>query len=229
METTLITGANRGIGLAFARHYAGAGWNVLAGCRSPGDAPQLAELSTRHPGRVTVFPIDVTDAASIAAAARAAGDRPIDLLLNNAGVTARQETLDGLDFDAWRHVLDVNTLGPVRVAAAFLDQVARSGRRLVVTVTSRMGSLTEDGTGYYAYRSSKAAVNMAMRCLAHDARGRGVAVVVVHPGWVRTDMGGEQAPLTPEQSVASLARAIDRFGMAESGGFFDHDGSTIPW
>ena len=155
----------------------------------------------------------------------------IDLLLNNAGVGgARGQTVGNIDYKAWAKVLDVNTMGPLRVAEAFVDPVARSERKLIVTLTSGMGSIADNTSGgAFAYRSSKAAVNMVVRSLAIDLAPRGITCVVVNPGWVRTDMGGSHATLTPAESVKRLRDLIETLGPAQSGKFFNHDGREYPW
>jgi NAD(P)-dependent dehydrogenase (short-subunit alcohol dehydrogenase family) len=155
----------------------------------------------------------------------------IDLLLNNAGIGGpRGQTIGNIGYKAWARVLDVNTVGPMRVSEAFVDNVARSERKLIVTLTSGMGSLADNTSGgSIAYRSSKAAVNMVMRSLAIDLAPRGITCVVVNPGWVLTDMGGTHATMTPAESVTRLRRLIETLGPAQSGKFFNHDGREYPW
>ena len=162
----------------------------------------------------------------VSTAAAKLDGRAIDLLLNNAGVGGtRGQTIGNIDYKAWAKVLDVNTIGPLRVSEAFVDHVARSGRKLIVTLTSGMGSIADNTSGgSFAYRSSKAAVNMVMRSLAIDLAPRGITCVVVNPGWVQTDMGGPNANLTPAESIARLRRLLDNLGPAQSGKFFNHDG-----
>ena len=230
MPTVLITGANRGLGLEFARQYLADGWQVYATCRDPASASELRQLAEDSGERLRILAMDVTDARSVKAAAELAGE-PIDLLLNNAGVGgARNQTIGSIDYEAWAKVLDVNTMGPLRVSEAFVDHVARSERKLIVTLTSGMGSIADNTSGgSIAYRSSKAAVNMVMRSLAIDLGPRGITCVVVNPGWVRTDMGGPHASLTPAESVMRLRRLIDTLGPAHSGKFFNHDGREYAW
>lgn len=225
MPTVVITSSNRGIGLELARQYADAGWTVLAGCRNPGAADALAALA----GDVRPFAIDVTSDRSVAEAAR--GDGPVDLLINSAGVIG--DTKDGpgrMDYARWAQTLDVNTFGPVRVLDAFADRIAASERKLAVAITSGMGSLADAGSGSaMTYRTSKAALNMAMRARAFDLAPRGITVAVVNPGWVRTDMGGPNATITVETSVSAMRALFDGLSIEKTGRFFDHTGDEYPW
>jgi NAD(P)-dependent dehydrogenase (short-subunit alcohol dehydrogenase family) len=229
MPSTLITGANRGLGLEFARQYLADGWHVYAACRDPNSASELRRLADASDHKPRIVALDVTDSAS-AAAAELDG-QAIDLLLNNAGVMgARDQTIGNIDYEAWAKVLDTNTMGPMRVSEAFVDHVARGKRKLIVTLTSGMGSLADNTSGgSIAYRSSKAAVNMVMRSLAIDLAPRGITCVVINPGWVRTDMGGSHATLTPTESVARLRSLIETLGPAQSGKFFNYNGREYAW
>jgi NAD(P)-dependent dehydrogenase (short-subunit alcohol dehydrogenase family) len=227
----LITGANRGLGLEFARQYLANGWQVYAACRDPESASELRRLADGSGQKLLIIGLDVTDPLSIKAAAAELAGRAIEVLLNNAGVGGvRGQTIGNIDYKAWAKVLDVNTLGPMRVAEAFVDNVARSERKLIVTITSGMGSIADNTSGgAFAYRSSKAAVNMVMRSLAIDLAPRGITCVVVNPGWVQTDMGGSPATLTPAESVTRLRRFIDTLGPGQSGRFFNYDGREYAW
>ena len=230
MPSTLITGANRGIGLEFARQYFADGWQVYAACRDTNSALELPRLADAS-GQLRILALDVTHPASVKAAAAELDGQAIDLLLNNAGVMGvRGQAIGNIDYDAWAKVLDANTMGPMRVSEAFIDHVARSERKLIVTLTSGMGSLADNTSGgSIAYRSSKAAVNMVMRSLAIDLAPRVITCVVVNPGWVRTDMGGPHATLTPAESVTRLRRLIETLGPAQSGRFFNYDGREYAW
>jgi NAD(P)-dependent dehydrogenase (short-subunit alcohol dehydrogenase family) len=231
MPSVLITGANRGLGFEFARQYAAEGWAVHAASRNPAAAEQLRDLAQQAPHRLTVVAMDVTDAESIRTAARQLRDTAIDVLINNAGISGAGGQVTGkVDYESWARVLDVNMMGPLRVTEAFVDQLARSERRLAVTITSGMGSLSDNTSGgSIAYRSSKAGVNMVMRSAALDLAPRGISCVVVNPGWVKTDMGGPGARLTAQQSVAALRRLIETFDPAHSGKFYNYDGREYPW
>jgi NAD(P)-dependent dehydrogenase (short-subunit alcohol dehydrogenase family) len=225
----MITSANRGLGLEFARQYAADGWRIFAACRNPHAAADLRDLARAGP--VTIFPMDVTDPQSIERAKAGLAEEAIDVLINSAGIVGKQNQRAGnVDYEVWKQVLDVNTLGPLRVTEAFTDQIVRGERKLVVTITSGMGSLADNiSGGAIPYRSSKAAVNMAMRSAAIDLAPRGIACVLVNPGWVKTDMGGQGAPLTATESVAALKRLIASIGLAQSGKFFNYDGREYPW
>jgi NAD(P)-dependent dehydrogenase (short-subunit alcohol dehydrogenase family) len=226
MPTILITGANRGIGLGFARKAAGEGWRVLGGCRAPAEAKELAAIA----GEVRAIRLDVADHASIDAAARELKGQPIDVLVNNAGVYGgRRQAFGSVDHDAFADVLRVNTIGPLKVTEAFAANLARGDRKLVVAISSYMGSIADTGSGYLVYRASKAALNMIMATLAHELSGKGVISIALSPGWVRTDMGGRSAPLSVEQSVDGMWRVMAKATQKDSGAFLGHDGQRVPW
>lgn len=230
MPSVLVTGANRGIGLEWCRQYAEAGWRVFATCRQPAAADDLHALAGRH-ARLSVHRLDVTEPESVAALHAELQDEPIDVLVNNAGIyLEKYAPIRAIHFEDWRQTLEVNTLGPLRVTEALVDLVARSRRRLVVSMTSHMGSIAEitvPGDTYY--RSSKAALNAAMKGLSLGLRERGIGVLLLHPGWVKTRMGGPDAPLAAHESVAGMRHLVERFSMAMSGRFFRYNGTEIPW
>ncbi len=231
MPVVLITGANRGLGFEFARQYLADGWEIFAACRNPTAADELKRLAKGSRGKLTIVPMDVTNSESIRQAAEQLHGVAIDVLVNSAGVTGVSGQRAGyVDYDSWARVLDVNTMGPLHVLESFIDHIARSERRLVVTITSGMGSIGDNTSGgSIAYRSSKAAVNMVMRSAAIDLASRRVTCVVANPGWVKTDMGGPSATLTPQESVTALRRLIETFGPNNSGKFYHYDGSEYPW
>ncbi len=227
MPSVLITGANRGIGLAFAGSFAADDWRVHACCRNPDRAEDLADLSA---GAVTLHRLDVTDGASIAGLSRELADETIDVLVNNAGVMGPRTGFGEIDYDGWLPVFETNTLAPMRMAEGFVEQVAKSGRKLIVNISSIMGSLGENaGGGAIVYRSSKAALNMVSKSLSVELAARGITVIVFHPGWVRTDMGGAGAAVTPGESVEGMRAVIERVTPDDSGRFFNFDGQEIQW
>ena len=231
MPNALITGANRGLGFEFARQYLVDGWQVYAACRDPASASELRRLTETSDDKLRILAIDVTDPTSIDAAAAELDGQAIDLLLNNAGIIGPQgQTVGNIDYEAWAEVLAINTIGPMRVSEAFVEHVASSDRKLIVTLTSGMGSIADNTSGgAILYRSSKAAMNMVMRSLAIDLAPRGITCVVVNPGWVRTDMGGPNANLQPEESISALRRLIATLGPEQSGKCFNHTGREYPW
>ena len=231
MSTVLVTGANRGIGLEFVRQSAEAGDRVIAVCRNPAAARDLAAIAARADGRVSVHAADVGDDAAVAALKREVGDPPIDVVVANAGVMGpeRQHSPDDLDVAGWLQTLSVNALGPVRTAAAFLPNLKAGRDKKLIAITSGMGSTADTGGGYLAYRSSKAALNNAWRNLALGLKRDGIICVAMSPGWVKTDMGGAGAQLTPQQSVSALRRLIAGFTARDSGRFVDHTGGDVAW
>lgn len=219
MSTIVITGANRGIGLELARQRA-EGHHVIAVCRR--SSPELDALGVRVEAGV-----DVTDEASVRALAERLRDASIDVLINNAGLLTR-ETLDELDFERIQRQMEVNAYGPLRVTAALAPRLARGAK--VALVTSRMGSLADNTSGgMYGYRMSKAALNMAGVSLAHDLRPRGVAVAILHPGYVRTGMTAGHGNVDPEEAARQLWERIDALTLETSGSFWHANGERLPW
>jgi NAD(P)-dependent dehydrogenase (short-subunit alcohol dehydrogenase family) len=228
MTTVLVTGANRGIGLEFARQYAADGADVIACCRAPQKAEALNVLAKSSP--IEVIALDVTSPKSVAALKTTLAGRPIDILINNAGVGGpRKEPSGTIDFDAWVETLKTNSVAPMLVSLALHDNLKAGKLKKLVTITSMMGSIANHGGGSYAYRASKAAVNSVMHGLSREWAKDGIAVGIYHPGWVKTDMGGASAPVTPEESVKGLRAQIARLNAANSGAYLDYTGSEIAW
>jgi len=223
----VVTGANRGIGLELVRQLLGRGDQVHAAVRDPDGATELRALAGE---RLRVHRLDVLDPDSVAALAAALGGAPIDLLINNAGVYGgSRQHLPEVDLEEAVRTYRVNALGPLRVTLALLPNL-KAARGKVIHVTSGMGSITDNKSGsFYAYRMSKAALNMMSRTLAMDLRGAGVASAVINPGWVKTDMGGAGATLTPQASVAGLLKVLDAVKPADTGAFFEYTGKKLRW
>ena len=224
MTTVLISGANRGIGLELARQYAADGAQVIAGVRDPDAATALKAISG-----VEVHALDVSDDASVQAFRQAVGDQPIDILIANAGVFGAQQRLGAFDFADWLKTYSVNSLGPVRLAQAFLPNVKAGAGKKMVAVTSSLGVTSAHGGDMFAYRASKAALNNAWAGLAAALKSDGVTCLLLHPGWVKTDMGGAGAQITPQQSVDGIRQRIAEAGAAQSGKVFAYDGKPLPW
>ncbi len=231
MPTVLITGANRGLGLEFCRQYVRDGWDVVACCRNPDTSRALAELD-RSREQLTIWQLDVSNRVQIDNLASQLKGRPIDILVNNAGVygDTPKTAFGRIDYARWEEVLRINTLAPVKLTEAFTDHLRAGQGRLTVAVTSLMGSMGDNSSGgAILYRSSKAALNAAMRSLSFDLRGYGIGVLILHPGWVKTDMGGTNAPLSVEESVAGMRDVIGRFDPSLSGQFLNFRGQVQPW
>ena len=232
MPTIFVTGSNRGLGLEWVRQYAQKGWQVMATCRDPEQANDLKQLAYQYP-KIVIHPMDVTQANQVAGLATALLGTPIDLLINNAGVYFEkwaQDRLTRIQYHDWEESFRTNCLGAVRVTEALYKHVAMSDKKLVVVITSHMGSISDiTNPGDYAYRSSKAALNAAMKGLSLELQRYGVGLLLLHPGWVKTRMGGNNAPLTPKQSVEGMSALIDSFSVAQSGQFYRYDGTKMPW
>lgn len=230
MNTVLVTGANRGIGLEFVKQYAKANDKILACCRAPEKAVALQELSKAHPS-ITILPLDVTDPQSIKALAEQLKNETIDILINNAGIYGEsKQQLGHVPTESFEKVFLTNAVGPFKMVEAFVEQVSKSKLKIIVSISSILGSIQEsDSTNTYAYSASKAALNKIMRCLSVDLRNKGIGVLTMHPGWVKTDMGGPNAQVDVTTSVAGLRKVILQNAHKNSGAFYSYTGEEIPW
>ena len=229
-RTILITGANRGIGLELTEQFAQDGWQVLACCRNPADAGQLQALTKRDLA-IEIHALDVTNYEQMATLADRLGNRPIDILLSNAGIYGSKGVGFGeVDAEEWRKVLEVNTIAPLMLVQTFIEQVAASQQKLVAVISSKVGSIADNSSGgSYVYRSSKTAVNQVVKSLSIDLADRDITVISLHPGWVKTDMGGSNAEISTDASVSGLKSILLSAGLAQSGQFIEFNGSSIPW
>jgi len=227
-QTIFITGANRGIGLEYVKQYALEGHQVYATVRDPAQAPALQQLAAAH-ANVQVLALDVADVAAIRDLAARLSAITVDILISNAG-TYPESRFGKTDPQAWLHAFQVNTLTTYYLAEAFLPQLRRANQAKLIAMTSKMGSIEDNGSGgEYIYRSSKTALNMVVKSLALDLREFNIAVAALHPGWVRTDMGGPNGLIDTETSVRGLRQVIDHLSCAQSGSFIAYDGKAIPW
>ena len=224
MTTIMITGANRGLGLEFARQFYNEEYRVIATCRNPKDANKLNAI-----GDIDVHSLDVTEDESVAILADKLRGENIDILINNAGVIGQRDGFGKLDYDIWAETMDTNVFGPMRVAEAFINNVMNSEKKQMIFITSRMGSITEAVPNAYVYRSSKAALNMAVKCLSAELEEKGLIAVLFHPGHVQTDMGGQAAPVTPQKSIEGMKNQIVALTRDDNGRFLSYDGHQIPW
>lgn len=230
MATILITGANRGVGLELARGYADRGDRVLACCRDPRSAQALNELADTRDS-LSIHGVQLADAGSVKGLRDAIGDTAIDVLLNNAGTPGpafETQTLMNMDYDGWAETFAVNTMAPLRMLQTFHDNLKRAGGK-AITITSQFGALAFDVPIAYAYSSSKAAVNKVMRMGSQELAKEGIAVGLIHPGWVRTDMGGPKGELSPEESATGIIKVIDGITLENTGCFMKWNGETHDW
>jgi NAD(P)-dependent dehydrogenase (short-subunit alcohol dehydrogenase family) len=229
MPNVLITGANRGLGLEFAKQYAEASWQVIACCRKPQEANELQELAQTF-SNINIYKLDVAKALEIEALSLVLRDQALDVLINNAGLFGNSQTLDSLDDANWHEVFQTNAIAPVKMVQAFRQNLLASQKKLVVNITSKMGSIDDNTSGgYYIYRSSKVALNMVTKSLAVDLKAQNITVIALHPGWVETSMGGATAPTKPNESIQMMRTLIDKIDLNDSGKFFDYKGAIIPW
>ena len=231
MKAVLITGANRGIGLGHARRFAERGIEVFATARSPDSAEELHALAHAHPGKFTVLHYDANEPDAPAKLKAAVSDIPIDLVLANAGAMGESgQSLGNIHVEGVLDLIRVNALAPLKLVEALIYNITLSERKLVAFQSSQMGSIGNNSSGgSYEYRLSKSAVNMIARNVANDLKPRGVIVVALHPGWVKTRMGGQGATVTVEASVAGQQKLFDSLTPAHSGRFFNYDGTELPW
>ena len=221
MPTVLVTGANRGLGLEFARQYSAGGWDVIGTARQPDEAAELKELGVR------IEQLEMCDLDAVTSFGSRVGEH-LDLFIANAGTWKPEQATTAENGRAWAEMLTSNTIAPYLLAKVVLEQVA-AARGKLVAISSGLGSIAESSGGYVPYRTSKAALNMAWRQLAFEARPLGVATAVLDPGWVKTRMGGPNAPTTPEESISDMRRVIDGLTLERSGGFYRRDGSAETW
>lgn len=228
MPTIMITGAGRGLGLEFTRQFLAEGWKVIVTVRKMEAGKAFAQMK----GDLEVHVLDVTDHRSVDKLADSLDGTSIDVLVNNAGVmyNHRSHGPEEIDYADMRQVMETNVMSPTKVTAAFLPHVKSSSLKRVVTISSKMGSMTDNTSGgSYVYRCSKAAVNAIMKSYAEDLRAEGVTVVMMHPGWVRTDMGGPNGLIDAEESVTGMRQVITGLTIADTGRFINFDGSIVPW
>lgn len=226
----LITGANRGLGLEFTRQLIARGDQVIAACRNPNKADELTQLADSSEHLEAVHALDITDPDSVAALAKSLENDNVDVLINNAGRLSRGGSPNDFDFDEIQGDFAINAIGTLRVIEAAMPALRRGKGKKIVNISSKMGSIGDNsGGGSYAYRMSKAALNIATRSLAIDLRPEGFIAFVVHPGWVQTDMGGPNGLITPETSISNLIERIDKADMNDSGQFIEWNGNRIPW
>ncbi len=230
MATILITGSNRGIGLEFVNQYLARGDSVIATCRDPEQASKLQELQSAQ-SRLKIMQLEVSNSKSLEQFASELGNEAVDVFINNAGIYGPHAARFGeVTEPGWSQVFQVNTIAPLLLTQRLIGNFLQGKERKLVYVTSKMGSIADNQSGgNYIYRSSKTALNQVVRSLAFDLSGDGLTAVVIHPGWVQTDMGGPNALITTPTSVGGMISVIDGLDKKDSGKFFNYDGNLIPW
>ena len=230
-STYFITGCNRGLGLEFVQQLLARGQRVIATCRDIATAIDLTALTLKHSGQLSLVEMDVSDEASMREAVALLNDEAIDVFINNAGVYGpRDANFGNVDGPAMAEVLYTNAVAPVLLTQLLIDNVRKGSGKKLVYVSSKMGSIADNGRGgSYIYRSSKTALNSVVKSLALDLAPEGIATATLHPGWVRTDMGGPNGLIDAPESVSGMLNVIDGLSVANTGQFFSYDGSTIAW
>jgi NAD(P)-dependent dehydrogenase (short-subunit alcohol dehydrogenase family) len=230
-STYFITGCNRGLGLEFVRQLLARGQRVIATCRDIATSTDLTALTLKHSGQLSLVEMDVSDEASMREAVALLNDEAIDVFINNAGMYGpRDANFGNVDGPAMVEVLYTNAVAPVLLTQLLIDNVRKGSGKKLVYVSSKMGSIADNGRGgSYIYRSSKTALNSVVKSLALDLAPEGIATVTLHPGWVRTDMGGPNGLIDAPESVSGMLNVIDGLSVANTGQFFNYDGSTIAW
>ena len=223
-----ITGANRGIGLEMVKQFAQSNWQISACCRNPATATELSALAQAN-ADIKLYALDVTDYQAVANLASQLKDTNFDLLINNAGIYGpKGSSLDNLDLEAWRQVFETNTIAPLKLIQAFTPHVAASQGKRVAVLSSKMGSISDNQSGSaYIYRSSKTALNQVIKSLSIDLSPQGIQVIALHPGWVRTEMGGPNGLIDTTESVTGLKNVMT--SEIKTGHFYNYDGSEIAW
>lgn len=237
MPTILITGSNKGLGLQFVRKYAEDGWRVYATCRTPSEADDLNTIAEASNGRVSVHKLDVLDFGAIDALANELDDVALDILMNNAGIKGKEPQGFGqVDYNEWDMVFRTNVMAVEKMIEAFVEHVARGGRKLIINIASgtasianKKGKVPQRLSEIYIYRSSKTALNMLTKCLSVELAPRGINVVALGPGWVRTDLGGPHAKFSIEESIDNCRPLIETFGKKQSGKYILYDGNELPY
>lgn len=230
-KSILITGTSRGLGLQMVKQAVKQGWRVYACCRHPDQADELLQVASLTPGQVSIHVLDIADTAQIQALAYELRNSSIDWLINNAGVYGSMDHQFGnTDEHDWLKTFQINTIGPLKVSEAFLANLEMGSDKKIATLSSKMASMADNTSGgSYIYRSTKAALNAVIKSMAIDLKPKNITALALHPGWVRTDMGGPNGEIEAHESVVRLFDIIDRASIEETGQFYDIDGTIIPW
>ncbi|MCK5918003.1 MAG: SDR family oxidoreductase [Cocleimonas sp.] len=231
MPSVFITGTNRGIGLALVRQYLAEDWQVYATARQPKKNKELQRLVSQYQKQLNLYTLDITNGMQRQQVADKLNGIPLDILINNAGIYGQDDAYFGnTDEEKWLDALRINTIAPMKIMELLADNIALGEKKIIASMSSKMGSMDDNGSGgSYVYRSTKAALNAIMVSAARDLKEAGISVVILHPGWVRTDMGGTNGEISTQQSAQRLQAILNSITLENSGDFYDIDGSIIPW
>ncbi len=231
MSSIFITGTNRGIGLELVRQYLLEGWQVYATARQPEIAIELQQLASDYTDMLTIYALDVCNEVQRQQIAEKLEGIPLDILINNAGVYGQSDAYFGnTDEEQWLEALRINTIAPMKIMELLAENIALGEKKIIASMSSKMGSMDDNGSGgSYVYRSTKAALNAIMVSAARDLKTAGISAILLHPGWVRTDMGGANGEINAQQSAQKLRAILSSVHLEHSGNFYDIDGSIIPW
>ncbi len=238
MSTILITGANRGLGLGLVEEYAKDGWKIIATSRNPNNSDELLELANKNENNIEILQLDVEDLKSISDLSQVLQNTPIDVLANVAGYYGKKivsepgglQEFGSTDYEDWQRIIKVNIFGPMKICETLINNIELGNDKKIITLSSIIGSIGGNDQGMmYAYRVSKAGVNAIMRSMAIDLKDKGIICIPLHPGWVRTDMGGPNADIDTKTSVEGMKRVIDSLSIKDSGRYMVYDGSELPW
>ena len=230
MKNVLVTGANRGLGLGFVKNYLGKNVNVVSTTRDIKNSRELLALKERFPENLEIFELDLLKESAGYTLANFLGNRPIDILINNAGIGSTNQHFQAVSPKPWLEVLKVNLIAPLMVTQSIIDNVKKGVAKKIYFLSSQLGSI-EDNTsgGMYIYRSSKTGLNQVVKSLSVDLKPQGITVVSLHPGWVKTDMGGPNAPVSIDESIKGMMQVIDATDIRDTGRFLNYDGKELPW
>ena len=230
MTNVLITGANRGLGLAFVKKYLEKNVNVFCTTRDLLGSKELLDCKEKHPNNLEIFELDLLEEGTPGILASFLKDRPIDILINNAGVGSSNQHFEAVSSKPWLEVLKVNLIAPLMITQSIIDNVKKSLEKKIYFLSSQLGSIGDNASGgMYIYRSSKTGLNQVVKSLSVDLKLLGITVVSLHPGWVKTDMGGPNAPVTIDKSIEGMVNIIDTTDIKSTGKFLNYDGTELPW
>ena len=230
MINVLVTGANRGLGLGFVTNYLGKNVNVVSTTRDMKSSRELLALKERFPDNLEIFELDLLKESAGDTLANFLGERPIDILINNAGVGSTNQHFQAVSPKPWLEVLKVNLIAPLIVTQAIIDNVKKGSDKKIYFLSSQLGSIADNTSGgMYIYRSSKTGLNQIVKSLSVDLKPQGITVVSLHPGWVKTDMGGPNAPVSIDESIEGMTQVIHTTDIRDTGRFLNYDGKELPW